>query len=100
VQPRTGFQVASVHSIEDFSAMSSPFLRFSSLALRRRGMQVRRPHQRYLTDTSPSQLSVRGSAWAKPNTDVASRKVADQGLGSKGVDVHAEARKRLAKRGF
>jgi hypothetical protein len=26
----------------------------------------------------------------KPNTDVASRKVADQGLGSKDVDVHAE----------
>jgi hypothetical protein len=30
---------------------------------------------------------------AKPNTDVASRKVADQRLGSRGEDVHAEAKK-------
>ena len=31
----------------------------------------------------------------KTNTDVASRKVADQGLGSRGEDVHAEAKQRL-----
>ena len=35
-----------------------------------------------------------------PNTDVASRNVADQGLGSKGMDVHAEARKRLANAAY
>jgi hypothetical protein len=33
---------------------------------------------------------------AKANTDVESRKVAGLGLGSKGGDVHAEAKNRLA----
>jgi hypothetical protein len=30
--------------------------------------------------------------WAKPNTDVASRKVADQALGWRGEDERAEAK--------
>ena len=36
----------------------------------------------------------------KPNTDVAIRKVADQGLRSKDEDVHAEAQKRPGEGGF
>jgi hypothetical protein len=38
--------------------------------------------------------------WAKPNTDVVSRKVADEGLGSRGEDVGAEAKKTPRECGF
>jgi hypothetical protein len=39
---------------------------------------------------------LRAAIRAKPNTDVVSRKAADEGLGSRGEDVRAEAKKRLA----
>jgi hypothetical protein len=42
-------------------------------------------------------LHIQLPIWAKPNSDVASRKVADQGPGSRGEDVHAEMKKCLTK---
>jgi hypothetical protein len=49
-----------------------------------------------LEKSDPSTVAV----GAKPDTDVASRKVADQGLGNRGEDVHAEVKKTPDEGGF